>query len=201
MVDSRRIEICGGVASGKTTLCRLLENGGLRATYENFKQNPFWSLFYTNPKIYAFETEVTFLLQHYCEIKTASVDAGNMACDFALLQDRAYAEINLAAGRLDAFLAVYKQVLDELPAPSLIVHLVCSAEEELARIRRRARREESAVETGYLDSLNRSIARYVEATRQTVQVLEIDSQKNDFASDQATCKRVTEMVLGAMPKK
>jgi deoxyadenosine/deoxycytidine kinase len=196
-----RIEISGGVASGKTTLCSLLGEAGFHACYENFKQNPFWSLFYQSPEDHAFETEITFLLQHYSGIKSALKDAGSLVCDFAMLQDRAYADINLAAGALDAFLAVYGQILSELPPPSLIVHLVCGADEELARIRRRARKEEESVQVSYLDALNRSIAHSVDDARRTVQVLEIDSQKNDFASDKVTRQRITEMVLDAMSGK
>lgn len=65
-----RIEICGGIASGKTTLAKLLEENGIgKAIYENFEKNPFWEAFYKNPSKYAFETEIAFTLQHYHEIK------------------------------------------------------------------------------------------------------------------------------------
>ena len=33
--------------------------------------NPFWEAFYTDPSAYTFETEITFLLQHYHFAKVA----------------------------------------------------------------------------------------------------------------------------------
>ena len=65
-----RIEICGGIASGKTSLAKLLEEHTIGTViYEDFKVNPFWEAFYNNPGEYIFETELTFTLQHYHEIK------------------------------------------------------------------------------------------------------------------------------------
>lgn len=194
----QRIEICGGVASGKTTLATLLRTSGISGIFENFHQNPFWKLFYENPSEYAFETEVTFLLQHYSQVKVESFGQGRFACDFSFLQDEAYADVNLAGGRLQAFQRVYEEVIKELAAPALLVHLECSAEEELRRIRRRARAEEGGVQMTYLDALNRTIKRMVANTKGTTAVLRIDSEANDFAHDKECQRRTTEAVLGAL---
>ena len=35
-----RIEICGGIAAGKTTLAEVLEQNGYTAIYERFEDNP-----------------------------------------------------------------------------------------------------------------------------------------------------------------
>ena len=38
-----RIEICGGIASGKTSLANILEKNGFGlGVYEEFSKNPFW---------------------------------------------------------------------------------------------------------------------------------------------------------------
>ena len=54
--DHVRIEICGGIASGKTTFAVLLNSLGYDPVYENFQSNPFWEAFYTVPEKYNFET-------------------------------------------------------------------------------------------------------------------------------------------------
>ena len=100
MIKHGRIEICGGIASGKTTLCHLLTKRGLYSKFEDFKKNPFWALFYQNPNLHAFETEVTFLLQHYSQIKTSIPALSMVAFDYSLLQDQAYARVNLARSTL-----------------------------------------------------------------------------------------------------
>ena len=136
----KRVEICGGIASGKTTLANIFLKRGYIGVLEDFKKNPFWSSFYQNPKEHAFETEITFLLQHYYDIKTVGKDGSQIViCDFSLVLDRAYADVNLQGARLRAFDAVYEVVSNELPGPALIANLECSGREELCRIRRRAR--------------------------------------------------------------
>ncbi len=196
-----RIEICGGIASGKTTLCNIIAGAGYESILENFHQNPFWSSFYRNHKFYAFETEVTFLLQHYSEIKAATLDIGEIVCDFSLLQDQAYAETNLRGSQLQAFRAIYMQVLSEIPQPTLIIHLKCSAKEELIRIRRRARPEEVNIHSDYLESLNQAVAGGVVQFGGKVPVLSIDSAANNFADDISTQKRVVASIVAELRNK
>jgi len=195
----RRIEICGGIASGKTTLCKLMATIGWAAIYENFKLNPFWSLFYKNPELHSFETEITFHLQHYSQIKIAvSKDEHDLFCDFSLLQDLAYAKVNLTDGPLNTFEGVYKQVVGELSLPSLLVHLECDPEEELARIVRRARPEERGMKIKYLDALNREIARCVNDINGKAKTLTIDSKKHNFATDKVTQQKILALISNAV---
>lgn len=196
--SSMRIEICGGIASGKTTLCSLVSKGGYGA-FESFKENPFWSAFYREPKFHAFETEITFLLQHYSQVKTAARHSKFIACDFSFFQDSAYAELNLNAKTLDAFKAVHRQVMEELLLPSIVIHLVCGFGEELARIRRRARAEERTIEVTYLEALNNAIANSIKEIGNSVPVVTIDSEKYDFASDAACQEHVLLLIREALP--
>jgi deoxyadenosine/deoxycytidine kinase len=180
MVRHLRIEISGGIASGKTTLCHLLSNNGFAAKFEKFSDNPFWSLFYQDPATHAFETEITFLLQHYSQIKTSIATSSTVVFDYSLFQDKAYARINLSGQRLEAFRAVYRCVIDELPSPALIVHLICTPEEELRRIQNRARSEEKSIDISYLNALNTAIENVVGEARTRIPILEIDSVALDF---------------------
>jgi deoxyguanosine kinase len=197
MTKYSRIEICGGVASGKTTLCHLLSRNGLPSEFERFSDNPFWALFYQDPSSHAFETEVTFILQHYSQIKTSVLVPSTVAFDYSLLQDKAYARVNLDGGRLEAFEAVYGYITEEIPTPVLIIHLQCAPEEELRRIRDRARNEEKTIELPYLDALNRAIARAVDEARASIRILEIDSAALDFAHNHETQSRVVSDILAA----
>jgi hypothetical protein len=73
MSKSQRIEICGGIASGKTTLAYLLADGGeCSLALEKFRENPFWKRFYERPDLFAYEKKTTcFIAQHTGEIKSA----------------------------------------------------------------------------------------------------------------------------------
>jgi len=200
MTKHRRIEISGGVASGKTTLCHLLAKNGLRSEFERFLDNPFWALFYQDPTLHAFETELTFLLQHYSQIKTSISAPSTVAFDYSLLQDEAYARVNLNDGRLEAFEAVHRYIMEELPPPVLIIHLQCPPEEELRRIRSRALREETSIQLAYLDALNSAIAHAVGEVRPRVPVLEINSAVLDFANNAVSQARVVSNILIAAGK-
>ena len=59
----KRIEICGGIASGKTTLASLMKKLKVEVLFEDFKTNPFWKAFYVYPGKYIFETEINTQLK------------------------------------------------------------------------------------------------------------------------------------------
>jgi deoxyguanosine kinase len=190
-----RIEICGGIASGKTTLCNLFTETTLTRVIEKFEDNPFWSLFYQNPQEHSFETEITFLLQHYSQVKQANAA---VICDFSLLQDLSYAQINLKGERLATFRTVYRQVSRELPKPALIIRLECSAKTELKRISQRQRQAEQSVHASYLSALNRAIARNAARVSQTIPVTTIDSDVVDFENDDAAKRQVVADILSTL---
>jgi deoxyguanosine kinase len=195
-----RIEICGGIASGKTTFATLLKHAGIDATLENFQTNPFWEAFYQDPVRHAFETEVTFLLQHYHQIKVNGATAKVFACDFSLLLDRAYANVTLHGSKRQTFLAVYKEAVRDLGLPDVLVHLQCGAAAELQRIRKRGRAVEESITLEYLDKLNDSVAQQVSLVGKQTQVLTIDSEHKNFADDRKVQQDLINEVLRTLPK-
>src|SRR3990167_5882637 len=98
-----RLEICGGIASGKTTLLNLLKTNGYKnIIHENFQINPFWEPFYSNPGKYIFETEITFTLQHYHQIKEIVANE-LIITDYSFVLDLAYAKIELNGNKFLIF--------------------------------------------------------------------------------------------------
>ena len=91
----QRIEVCGGIASGKTTFSELMRNIGIQPLFENFRANPFWKTFYSDSGKYTFEKEITFILQHYHQIKYEYKKNKINICDYSLLLDIAYAKRDL----------------------------------------------------------------------------------------------------------
>jgi len=179
----RRIEICGGIASGKTTFASLFNRQNLTPLFEDFKKSPFWEAFYRNPGKYIFETEISFILLHYHQIKKA-VDSGKnmLICDFSFLLDLAYAKIGFTGTKLKAFESVLDEIRKDLPEPNLVVYLICDAKTELERIRKRARAEEKSINLEFLDSLNKALHKEVESIQDTMPVITIDSSEKDFAN-------------------
>ncbi|WP_161595216.1 deoxynucleoside kinase [Mariprofundus erugo] len=183
MFGGKRIEVCGGIASGKTTLAGLFSDDVYLPVYENFQANPFWQAFYQNPDKFAFETEITFLLQHYHQITAAQSDNKVIVTDYSFVLDRAYVDVTLNEGAKDAFLSVYGEVMRRLGPPALLVYLNCSPEIELGRVRDRGRGVESGITVEYLVAMNRAISDHMERASSEVRVLIIDSEYRDFAHD------------------
>lgn len=194
----KRIEICGGIASGKTTFASLLSQIGFDPIYENFQSNPFWQAFYTEQTKYNFETEICFMLQHYHQIKKLKPENKKVVCDYSFLLDRAYAEIGLSGSQRDTFSAVYVEIEKELPLPALIIHLQCAAETELERIRTRGRTVEECIDQKFLDSLNKAVEREVKKISHQIKVVIIDSRQKDFANNETVRKEMLQLIADTL---
>lgn len=191
-----RIEICGGITSGKTTLANLIGAQDSARLLERFEENPFWRDFNADMERYAFETEIAFLLQHYHQIKLAGDNERLLICDFSFVLDRAYAQVTLPERQRRVFLTVHDEATAHFPGPSLVVHLICEAGIELDRIRKRGREIEKGVSLDYLEAVNLAVAQEVEALPATIPVIEINSGEADFANDEEVAREVVGEVLG-----
>jgi deoxyadenosine/deoxycytidine kinase len=174
-----RIEICGNIASGKTTLANSLSACGITSVEENFLRNPFIEAFYENPEFYSFETEVTFLLQHYHSIKRLNTNK-LVSCDFSITLDLAYADVTLTQNRRKIFIEICSELEHEIGRPSKIVHLSCPEKILISRIQRRCRHFEASISIDYLTELTKAINfRIAEASKYS-EIISIDSHKNNF---------------------
>lgn len=193
-----RIEICGGIASGKTTLAKQLQNANLISVFENFRTNPFYEAFYRDPVGTAFETELTFLLQHYHLEKRAVLNKNPFCADFSTVLDHAYASVTLTADKLRLFLLIHKHIETELPSRSLLVHLRCPPEVELQRIRRRRRHAERSITLAYLAKINDALDARTKSLSRSESVLAIDSDALNFANDLRAQADVRHQIAGVL---
>ena len=181
MVRINYYEIAGNIASGKTTLCQRMALKDHLPIYEDFHKNPFFEDFYADPVAYSFETEITFLLQHYHLIKRQKVSS-LLVCDYSLLLDMAYADVNLSGHRLKIFFEIVEELQKELGLPMKIIHLVCPEEVLLQRIIARSRDPETSITIDYLSSLHKAISLRVKDFSKQVPVITIDSHAINFTS-------------------
>ena len=176
MKGRRRIEICGAIAAGKSTLARLLELNGYTAIYERFEDNPFLKQFYQNTgQDNTFETELVFALLHYNQMKHRQEDL--LVSDYSMLQDYCYALQNLTETEKGLFINIYEYLLSRLMPIDLIIYLRCGVDCLQERIRERSRDMESTISREYLQ-------RHIEVLEKELEkaenVLIIDSEKYDF---------------------
>jgi deoxyguanosine kinase len=162
-----RIEICGGIATGKTTLAEhIAAVGKITLVREVFEEVPFWKKFYQNPDFYEFSKNVSFLLFHADCIREASASVNGAVCDFAFLQDLSYAAISPRREQEFPILqTIHRRLAQSLSPPTGIVQLSCTTQIQLERIRSRARPAEQSIGARYLEDLNKAINTDVAALR------------------------------------
>lgn len=172
----QRIEICGGIAAGKSTLTRALETSGFSAVYECFGDNPFLKEFYQKGHNNAFETEIVFLLLHYNQL-TGLDNEKITVSDYSLFQDYSYALQNMNVAEVEIFDNLYRYVTSMLLKADLIIYLKCGVDCLLDRISERNREDETKITREYL---SRHIEILERILRSVDNILIIDSEKYDF---------------------
>lgn len=176
----RRIEICGGIASGKTSLAKLLENEGFVAVYERFEDNPFLKSFYAKDGVdNTLETELVFALLHYNLIKNKSGNR-DVVCDYSLFQDYCYGISNLKRVEMSVFQGLYDYLMEQVSSPALTIYLKCNVNCLLERIQHRNRGMEQSISKEYLQN---NIDAIESQLAEVKDLLVIESDKYNFIED------------------
>lgn len=147
----------GPIGVGKTSLVKRLA-GFLNAELllEGAEENPFLQRFYDNPREAAFPAQLYFLFQRsrqWSELRQTDMFRQRLVSDFMLEKDRLFARINLDLEELRLYEQVYERLSMEAPSPDLVVYLQAPVEILMQRIGKRARKEESSLDRGYLQRL------------------------------------------------
>lgn len=157
----RFVLVAGNIGTGKTSLTeRLGERLGWTAAYESVGDNPYLSDFYADMRAWAFHLQV-FFLGHRAEQHLHLAQAAESAIvDRSIYEDaeifaRASLELgNVTARDYAAYRKVYHLIVDNLPAPDLLIHLRAPVPVLLQRIRERARAMEAGITQEYLQLLD-----------------------------------------------
>jgi deoxyadenosine/deoxycytidine kinase len=182
-----RIEVCGSIGVGKSTVAACLAGAwDLPLVREIYEDVPFWAKYYAEPEEYELEKNVSFLLAHGEAIRAglrARGSGGMIFLDFALFQDLAYSD--LSSRRADAAVMemLYERLVDRFRTPTLLIHLRCPIEVQIDRIRRRGREPEADLGEPFLSALSRSIEARVDRLRTEVPVIDVDSSALDFVGE------------------
>jgi deoxyadenosine/deoxycytidine kinase len=156
-VPGRYIAIEGVIGVGKTSLARLLaERMSARLLLEEPEANPFLEDFYKDPRRYAFQTQMFFLVSRYQELKEMrqpDLFHDAVVSDYLFQKDRIFANINLSDRELRLYDKVAPLLEEEIPAPDLVVYLQSSPEVIRSRIQQRGRHYEKAMDPNYTATL------------------------------------------------
>jgi deoxyguanosine kinase len=153
----RYVAIEGVIGVGKTSLARLLaERFRARLVLEEPEANPFLADFYKDPRRYAFQTQMFFLVSRYKDLRERvhpDLFHEGIVADYLFQKDRIFANLNLSDRELMLYDAIAPHLESEVPAPDLVVYLQASPERILERIQQRGRPYEKLMDPKYTATL------------------------------------------------
>lgn len=150
----------GCIGAGKTCLTNFFSREfDTKKILEEAEKNPFLAEFYqgtTNPNL---ETELTFVLLHYYQIRTAlnNIPEDFIISDFSIEKDLVYAELNLKEEEFNIFKNAYDFIVQQIGIPDVVIYLDLSLKILQRRIFQRGRSYELDMGPSYLQKYNEKL--------------------------------------------
>jgi deoxyadenosine/deoxycytidine kinase len=159
-IPQNYIVIEGPLGVGKTSLAvKLAERINGQTLLENTEDNPFLDKFYQNPRRYAFQIQMFFLLrryQHSMEISQKGLFKRVVVSDYLFDKDRIFARTNLDDNEFWLYEQLFQLLKKRIPPPDLVIFLQANTEILMQRIRKRDMEYERAINFKYLDEINQA---------------------------------------------
>jgi deoxyguanosine kinase len=179
------IVVEGPLGVGKTSLALLLaERINGKTILEDTEGNPFLTNFYKDPKRYAFQTQLFFMLRRFQkqeEINQIDLFKRVVVSDFLFDKDRIFARLNL----VDREFSVYEQIFHFLKVrvlrPDLVIFLQARTDVLKQRIKKRNLDYEKSINLKYLDQINQAFNEFFFHYTETP-LLVINASEIDFVT-------------------
>ena len=157
----RYVAVEGVIGVGKSTLVRLLgERLGAQTLFEEFENNPFLADFYRDRNRFAFQTQVTFLLSRFRQIRDyfqqQDLFRPQVVSDYMFAKDKIFATQNLDENEMALYLRLSEMMERQLPKPDYVVYLQADTKTLMGRIKQRDRDYERSMDEHYIESLNQA---------------------------------------------
>ena len=180
------IAIAGNIGSGKTTLTKMLaKKYNWLPRFESVDYNPYLEDYYKDLKRWSFPMEIFFLKERFKDLLEIS------KCDKHVVQDRSIYEgvyvftaNNYAMGNLDdrdfeTYMELFKDLIDVVKIPDLMIYLRSSVSHLVANIEKRGRSYEQKMPLGYLENINKRYDDFI-MKKYKGKGLVIDADKLDY---------------------
>jgi deoxyguanosine kinase len=185
VVRKNYIAVEGPLGVGKTSLALLLaERIHGRTILEDAEDNPFLASFYKDPRRFAFQTQLFFILRRFQrqeEINQIDLFKRIVVSDFLFDKDRIFARLNLDDREFGLYQQVFNLLKVKSPKPDLVIFLQARTEVLKERIRKRNRDYEKPVAIGYLDQINQAFNEFFFHYNETP-LLVINASEIDFVN-------------------
>jgi deoxyguanosine kinase len=154
------IVVEGPLGVGKTSLAQLLaERIQAKAILEKTEGNPFLTNFYGDPRRFAFQTQIYFMLRRFQkqeEINQIDLFKRTVVSDFLFDKDRIFARINLDDGEFSLYEQMFQLLKATVIKPDLVIFLQARTDILRERIGKRGREYEKSITRRYLEQINQA---------------------------------------------
>jgi deoxyguanosine kinase len=185
VVRKNYIAVEGPLGVGKTSLAILLaERIHGRTILEDAEGNPFLASFYEDPRRFAFQTQLFFVLRRFQrqeEINQIDLFKRVVVSDFLFDKDRIFARLNLDDREFGLYQQVFNLLKVKSAKPDLVIFLQARTEVLKERIRKRNRDYEKLVALSYLDQINQAFNEFFFHYNETP-LLVINASEIDFVN-------------------
>ena len=151
----------GNIGVGKTSLSKKLSSDlNKNLILEGFKENPFLEKFYEDPKRYALNLELTFLIDRCRQLNDyknqLDLFKTGVVFDYDIVKSLIFAGITLSENDFNLYRNIFYFMTKDLIKPSLVIFLMQSPENLLNNIKKRGRYFENKIEKEYLKKINQA---------------------------------------------
>jgi deoxyadenosine/deoxycytidine kinase len=179
------IAIDGVIGAGKTSLAKMLaESFSSRLILEQFEKNPFLEDFYSDPKHFAFQTQIFFLLDRFKQqekLRQFDLFQTTLVSDYIFEKDRIFATLNLSEKEMFLYDGIARLMERQIVVPDLVIYLKASTNHLMDNIKKRDRSYEKTIDRSYIESLNSLYDQFFSNYKKTY-LLTINTDELDFVN-------------------
>jgi deoxyadenosine/deoxycytidine kinase len=202
------VGICGNIGVGKSVFAKLLgTRTGWDVYYEPVAENPFLDAFYADMQRWAFHLQIYLLAERF-KAQKRFVELGK-----PFIQDRTiyedgeiFARVLYERGAMEprefeSFLSLFREMVELLPFPGLLLYLRARPAVLRERIGRRGRSCETGVDEAYLTQLDRAYEAWIATARSMCPVVDIDTETISYPPDDKLIDAILERIREARERR
>jgi deoxyadenosine/deoxycytidine kinase len=196
----KHLAIAGHIGVGKSSLTQLLADAFQLTTFaEPNINNPFLKKFYEDMSMWAFHSQVYFLVHKFNAHREFLETTQSFIQDRSIYEDaEIFAEHLKQSNRMTnheftTYNQLYQEFVQMLPAPDLMIYLHASVDTLYERIKYRGRPEEQNIPRDYMESLHQLYESWFQHYNRSPKLM-IEVDHLDFVNSEVDQNIVLEMI-------